>query len=486
MNENRVPVVPGARRALSRRNLLKATGLASLVSTAGVGVASADTTGTDSTSSWYDAIVVGAGFAGVTAARALRKQGLRVVVLEARGRIGGRTWTDTFLGQQIEYGGQWVGSAQSLVMAELQRYNLGTVSGSMPDRMLLPGPGGPAQVGIADADAKMSQLMEQLFAGAKDYLPRPSDPLYRRDLLTPIDKLSLRDRLNQLNLSAQDESWLSGLTAGQSGGSSAIGGLAALAHWWALAGWSNDGWEAATAYRPGTGMGGLITAMLNDAAVDLRLNSPVAAIDDNGSRVQVTTKSGRRYSAPVAVVAVPVNLWQTIRFTPGLPAAHTAATTQGVGVPNARKLWLYVSGVTDRVVARGAEGDVITTLISQGQVAGGQLMVAFNGLPALDLTSSTAIESAVRHYLPSARLLDYRAQDWGNDPYSLGGWALGKPGQLTSLYPAIQQPQGRLSFATGDIASGWNGFVDGAIESGLTAADQAMQSWSRVGAVRLS
>jgi monoamine oxidase len=48
-----------------------------------------------------------------------------------------------------------------------------------------------------------------------------------------------------------------------------------------------------------------------------------------------------------------------------------------------------------------------------------------------------------------------------------------RPGQLTSHYPAIQQPHGRLAFATADIASGWNGLVDGAIESGLRAAEQA-------------
>jgi len=67
------------------------------------------------------------------------------------------------------------------------------------------------------------------------------------------------------------------------------------------------------------------------------------------------------------------------------------------------------------------------------------------------------------------------AQDWAADPYALGGRALRRPGQLTTQLPAIQQPQGRVAFASGDIASGWVGFVEGALESGLRAAQQVLK-----------
>jgi monoamine oxidase len=57
----------------------------------------------------YDAVVIGAGFAGLTAARELsRHQHLSVLILEARDRIGGRTWTVQALGEQFEMGGTWV------------------------------------------------------------------------------------------------------------------------------------------------------------------------------------------------------------------------------------------------------------------------------------------------------------------------------------------------------------------------------------------
>jgi monoamine oxidase len=55
----------------------------------------------------YDVVVLGAGFAGLTAARDLSKSH-RVLLLDARDRIGGRTWTANALGQEIEMGGTWV------------------------------------------------------------------------------------------------------------------------------------------------------------------------------------------------------------------------------------------------------------------------------------------------------------------------------------------------------------------------------------------
>src|SRR5579884_2602136 len=72
----------------------------------------------------YDVVVVGAGFAGVTAARELRQRGHRVAVLEARDRLGGRTWTSTFAGQPVELGGTWVHWLQPHVWAEITRYGL--------------------------------------------------------------------------------------------------------------------------------------------------------------------------------------------------------------------------------------------------------------------------------------------------------------------------------------------------------------------------
>lgn len=62
----------------------------------------------DRIDNYYDVIVIGAGFAGLVAARDLAAKGLRVLIIEARDRIGGRTWTARAFGEEFEMGGTWV------------------------------------------------------------------------------------------------------------------------------------------------------------------------------------------------------------------------------------------------------------------------------------------------------------------------------------------------------------------------------------------
>jgi monoamine oxidase len=452
------------------------TALTAAATVVGASAAVADPAG-QSGEADADVIVIGAGFAGVTAARELRDAGLRPLVLEARDRVGGRIWTDTFAGEPIELGGQWLSDLHTLAAAELQRYGIGLQPGGLvPERAFYPTPDGPREFDFQEASAHVGTMLCRLFAGSEEYFPRPLEPLYRSDLLASFDLLSLRDRLDHLALSVQDEMWLSGLTSVYAGGSSATGGLTSLAQWWALSGWNIRGWESMLDYQPVVGMGGLLNAMLADAQVDLRLNSPVAAVVNDGNRVHVVTRSGVRFSAPIAIVAVPVNMWQTIEFSPGLPRVHTDAARQGMGVPNAIKMMIRLTGDLGRATATGAEGDSFSWVLPQAELANGdQLVVAFSSDPSIDLTNIQDVETKLHTILPGAKVRGFRAQAWGRDHFARGGWGLRRPNQLLAYLPAIQQPQGNVMFATGDIASGWNGaFIEGAIESGLLVASQAL------------
>ncbi|GGX61946.1 flavin monoamine oxidase family protein [Streptomyces hiroshimensis] len=476
------PEAGAGRAAVTRRSMLKTAGFAALAfgaATAGGNSAfAASSAGSTEEGGSFDAIVIGAGYAGVTAARELRAQGLRPLILEARDRLGGRVWTDTFAGEQIELGGAWVSERHALVEKELKRYNIGTVNDPSAEVSIGPTLTGYRNFTPAEAGARQGALLSKLFAGAEQVFERPYEPLYRKDLVTPLDRISLRDRINELKLSAEDEMWISGEAATYSGGNSSLGAYTHMAQWWALSGAKPEGWFGLIGRRPATGMTGLLKAILADAGADLRLNSPVAAISDDGRRVRVTTRAGKTFSAPVAVVAVPVNMWKTIAFTPGLPAVHAAATAQGVGIMSSKKFWMRVRGDFGRISASTPEGNLISSLHSRTQFANGeQLMIGFSENPNLDITNRAQVQQAIRQIVPSLTVLDIKGQDWGNDKWSGGSWGFRKPGQLLAQYPAIQQPFGRLSFATDDIANGWSGgFIDGAIESGLRAAQQAVKS----------
>jgi monoamine oxidase len=305
-------------------------------------------------------------------------------------------------------------------------------------------------------------------------MPRPYEPLFREDLLRDLDLLSLRDRLDQMNLSQDDENWITGVTSGTAGGPSTTGALTALARQWAISDWGLEIFNGLNTLRPASGMVPLLQAMLADTGAAVRLSSPVVAVEDDGTSVQVRTQAQGRFTAPRVVMAVPVNIWRTISFTPQLPAPYLSASTAGIGVPNAKKIWLHIGGDVGRFVASGEEGTPITQLVPHIPFGDGMLMIGFCVDPNLDVTNRTQIQQAVRRYEPGAKVLDFLGTDWGADRYARGGWSFMKPGQLTRELRAIQQPHGRVSFAGSDIANGWTGFVDGAIESGIAAALQAV------------
>ena len=100
-----------------------------------------------------------------------------------------------------------------------------------------------------------------------------------------------------------------------------------------------------------------------------------------------------------------------------------------------------------------------------------QIAVGFGPSPELlDIHDPDAIQEAVSRYLPGAEVIDSAGYDWNVDPYSLGTWCMYRPSLFTKYLRELQRPEGQIFFAGSDIANGWRGFIDGAIESGATAA----------------
>lgn len=461
----------GPGRALGRRTFLKSIGATALTASAGAATMGAAYPRAED-SMGADVLVIGAGFAGVTAAREIRARGLRPLIIEARARSGGRAWTDTFQGQPIDMGAGWFHPNQSRVMAELQRLSISTVVDDHMDSVLMASGGAYQAYDPTEAFTRQGALFTRYFDGVSTFLPQPLNPLASPDLVGAQDQFSIADRFNQVSFTADEKDWISGTLAGYGGAPSTLGGWTSAAQWWALGGGTSDGWYALTSLRPVTGTGGLLQSILADSGVTVRYNAPVATVSDNGSSVTVTTKSGGVYRARAAVVAVPTNVWKTIRFTAGLPKAHTDATAEGLGVPHATKIWMYVRGPKTRTLVQSAEGSNFESIVPMQPLSDGQLMIGFGG-ENLVLTLAGLNAEVKRILGASYEVVGFKAAEWHKDPYSLGGWSFRKPTQLLRQLPALQQQVGRLSFANDGLASGWNGFIEGAMEAGLRAADQA-------------
>ncbi len=211
-----------------------------------------------------------------------------------------------------------------------------------------------------------------------------------------------------------------------------------------------------------------------DGAFATHLDSPVASVEQTATSAAVRLRDGSQLEARIVVVAVPLNVLATISFSPPLsdakrPAIEAGQASHGV------KIWVRARGEVGRLVL-GAPGGPVTYMQPEYRVGDDTLLVGFGpNAGALDVTDHAAVVAAVRSLLPEADVTSSHGHDWDADEFARGTWSMYHPGQLTGALPALQEPEGRVILAGSDVATGWNGFIDGAIESGFAAARTVRQ-----------
>ena len=165
-----------------------AVGSAAVLATTGAAAADAKTATCKTPGCDYDVVVIGGGFAGVSAARDCRENGYSTLVLEARNRLGGRTFSSEFAGHKVELGGTWIHWTQPFGWAEKERYNLDVkeTPGAVPERMVLRQ--GDKTVTLSEADIySMVEAFQVFTADARSILERPYDLHHTWDKVLEAD-----------------------------------------------------------------------------------------------------------------------------------------------------------------------------------------------------------------------------------------------------------------------------------------------------------
>lgn len=420
-----------------------------------------------------DAIVIGGGFAGVTVARELGNAGHSCLLLEGRDRLGGRTWTKEFAGVDVELGGGWIHWLQPHVWAEITRYGIEVTESPTPDRCVWLAGGERHSGGLSQFDALLDRGVERFCEGFEDILDHPHDPLRATEAIEAIDSLSEQDRLQQLELSAEERAILSGQLATNSQSPCKEGGFVSALRWFAPAKWSNPLTQDAIArFKLKTGTRSLIEAIAQDANADIRLSTPVSAVEQGRDGVTVTTREGEAFTASVAIVAVPLNVLGGIRFTPELSEGKRAAAAEGQASRGA-KVWIRVRGDMEKIYATASDSYPFSWIQSEYDLLDGQLLVGFvPDAENFDGNDLEQVRSAIRDFFPEVEVVDTYSHPWFTDEFSLGTWGFFRPEQTSSFLSELQRPEGRTFLAGSDIGNLWGGFIDGAIESGLTSARQ--------------
>lgn len=423
----------------------------------------------------FDTIVIGGGFAGVTAARDASQKGLNTLLLEARPRLGGRTFTTKFAGHDIDVGGTWFGWGQPHIWAERMRYNLPIKeSASTIAEKYVWFSKNQRNEGGADEFGPLSERANaKFYAPAREMFPRPYDPLFASSnkKFQELDKISAAQAIDSLDLSDAEKDLVKSFAAINGHSISTHSSYLDQLRWIALGGfnqafmWSNLGY-----YRLAGGTRVLLEKMQSDSEAELKLGEAVKSVVQKNGIVEIATARGNLYRAKTAIFALPLNLIGKINFKPALSSIKVNASQQG-HTGSGSKLYMRIKGKHPIMFGQGTEDMPLNFYWTEYDDKDSQIMVGFNASPEfLDVNDDEEIQKAIHLFQPQAELIESFSYDWNLDPYSKGTWCMYPPGMLTGALKELQRPEQNIYFAGSDIANGWRGFIDGAIESGARAA----------------
>lgn len=423
----------------------------------------------------YDAVVIGAGFAGLVAARDLMEAGRSVVVLEARDRAGGRTYSTTFPGTEVvvDLGAEWFDPKRHhYLAAEVARYGARFVEADKEgaSRWFLDGQyaDGDEPDGLIDL-AALNEVLDRI----------KSD-------IAPVVFANGFDQVNTAQLDVPFSEYLTGLNAPpaiadllRAQSYTLTGALpeefSALVYLREIAGFDNDPAYSffASLARIDIGSGGLAQRVADEIADHVRLGEPVISVTDSTARpdgrVEVVTATGKRFSARRCVLAAPLNTLGDITFSPGLPPALARLVDQG-HTGRCVKVWSKLAGLT-HVFAMGWPGVVECTLkATVGEGSAERAIFASFGLePDLAVDRVDLLQSGLDELKLGATVEEVYGHDWIRDPFSKGTWLALRPGQAND-HAKLESHWGAVHLAGADVAGVWSGWVDGAIESGRVVA----------------
>jgi monoamine oxidase len=445
-----------------------------------------------------DVVIVGAGLAGLSAARTLTRAGRTVAVLEARDRVAGRNLGGVLSnGVPIEMGGQWFGPTQTEALALIEELGLQTYPSYDQGDALMVYDGqvhrySDESFGLPEhSAAELGRILAEVAAladavdisapwataGAED-LDRQTLDQWLVGQTTDTVALRLFRLIVPAVFSAEapEMSLLHFLFYVRSGNS-----LQTLV--------SVTGGAQETRVVGGTHqISERMAAELGDA---VRLNTVVTGIAHNDSGVVVTFDGGQ-IAAGHVIVAIPPTLTGRLRYQPALPSGRDALTQQfpagsvikfNVGYPT--PFWRD-AGLSGFVMSLDDEFNVVLDNSPPDGSCG--VLVGFlegtHARAAADLTAEQrrqTVLGALTKYFgeQAAEPFDLLEQDWNAEEFTRGcyGGRLGA-GVWTQYGRALAAPIGRIHWAGAETSDIWNGYMDGAIRSGHRAAAAVLSETS--------
>lgn len=436
-----------------------------------------------------DVVVIGAGFAGLTAARELAKRGNSFVVLEARDRVGGRVYSKQIGSHTFDLGGQWIGPTQNHLAAlakelgvqtfpqyhagskllswggKIQRYN-----GELPRLPIL------SMIDLLRMQRSFNKLVAQI----------PPDAPWKMPNADKLDSMTLESWKEQFLWSSGSKLFVDIITrAVLTSEPRDVSFLFFLSYlkW-------GHGLDTLISIPKGAQqdrfIGGVqqmpekLAKMLEPHVI---LGAPVRTIMQSAEGVTVISEKGT-WNAERVIVAIPPVLSGHIHYDPPVSAARDALCSR---MPMGSVI-KYVA-TYERAFWRDAgfsgeafsdTGPTVTTFDDTSHDGGAPALVSFSDgaaarqwSPASPAERQRAVLSEFARFFGPKALhpTHFEEKDWNTDPWSKGCYVgVMTPGTMTSFGHALREPCGRIHWSGTETATEWMGYIDGAIQSGLRAA----------------
>jgi monoamine oxidase len=444
-----------------------------------------------------DVCVVGAGYAGLTAARRLAQRGEQVVVLEARDRVGGRIWTEPLAdGTPIDRGGAWLAPYHDAAFALASEMGVSTyktyVAGS---HLLVDGERGIEYTGLIPRIGTMNVLSIARAQMKIDRMAKkvPLDAPWTAAKAAEWDAQSVASYLEKTGIRAgigRDlfDMAVRGLFSGDLADTSLLNLLFLVrAH-----GSINNLFAIEKGSQENLvdgGAGSVAQKIAAELGAAIRLSSPARLIAQRDDRVLVDT-GDLEVSARRAVVAVPPALILDIAFDPVLPDDRRALYRAAVAGPETKTLIVYetpfwreegLSGQTaDPHSASEVTIDASPADGSRGVLASFSFGSVATNLDELDPGERRAfvIEALTNRFgEKAANPVDFVETSWWNEKWTRGcSMAHFPPNILTRYGPLLREPLGRVHWAGTETSTMSHGAIDGAIRSGERAANEILSA----------
>ena len=444
-----------------------------------------------------DVIIVGAGLAGLSAARSLVAEGQSVIVLEASDRVGGRTWTKEIPGGGwIDMGGQWIGPGMNHILNLAKLVNVKTFPSFHQGNT------------IFIFDGKRQEYSTDPEKGS---FPLPKADLQEyQSILEKLDSLALEIPVQDPASATNALEWDSQTVATWIKDNVKSSGARFLLRVFVLGYFAVEPSEVSFLHflfyiHAGGGLHNLhssgvalrfiggaqqisekVAQQLGDR---VRLKMPVREIDQTGDRVIVRTDHDR-FEAKQVIVAMAPPLASRIFYRPSLPANRDQFTQRAPMGSSIKVHAVYPSafwrkkGLSGQVIS---EEDYVTFAMDNSPPSGEPGIIAgfLEGNEARRWADKSdaelkkmVLETFVKYYGPeSASPVAFYKADWDEEPWSRGCFTgVLPPGVWTGFPKVVRQPVGRIHWAGTETAVEWYAYMDGAVSSGKHAADEAMNA----------